>query len=138
MHQEPPTRPEQPDPAPGERRPRLVRRLEAQRALHRQRNLVVRALAVVAGATVLVAGLAMLLLPGPALVVIPIGLALLSLEFAWAARLMEIALERAERARRTATETSRAQQAAAGIAIAVAAGAAVSFALVADVPYLPF
>ncbi len=38
----------------------------------------------VVGATVVVLGLIMLVTPGPALVVIPVGLAILSLEFAWA------------------------------------------------------
>ena len=38
----------------------------------------------VLGATVLVLGLVMIVTPGPALIVIPVGLAILSLEFAWA------------------------------------------------------
>ena len=38
----------------------------------------------VVGATVLVLGLVMVVTPGPALIVIPVGLAILSLEFAWA------------------------------------------------------
>ncbi|MDH4049334.1 MAG: TerC/Alx family metal homeostasis membrane protein [Gammaproteobacteria bacterium] len=36
------------------------------------------------GSTVLLVGLAMILLPGPAVVVIPLGLAILGVEFAWA------------------------------------------------------
>jgi tellurite resistance protein TerC len=36
------------------------------------------------GGTVLAIGLALIVLPGPAFVVIPIGLAILGLEFAWA------------------------------------------------------
>lgn len=36
------------------------------------------------GFTVLLVGIAMLVLPGPALVVIPTGLAILGLEYAWA------------------------------------------------------
>lgn len=38
----------------------------------------------VAGGVVLVAGLAMLILPGPAFVVVPLGLAILATEFNWA------------------------------------------------------
>ena len=38
------------------------------------------------GGTVLLIGIALVVLPGPALVVIPIGLGILSLEFAWAKR----------------------------------------------------
>jgi tellurite resistance protein TerC len=36
------------------------------------------------GGTVLLLGIALLVLPGPAFVVIPVGLAILGLEFAWA------------------------------------------------------
>jgi len=36
------------------------------------------------GGTVLLVGLALTVLPGPALIVIPLGLGILSLEFAWA------------------------------------------------------
>jgi hypothetical protein len=38
----------------------------------------------IAGGLVLLAGLAMLILPGPAVVVIPLGLAILASEFPWA------------------------------------------------------
>ncbi len=38
----------------------------------------------VVGASVVLLGIALLVLPGPAFLVIPIGLAILSLEFAWA------------------------------------------------------
>jgi tellurite resistance protein TerC len=40
----------------------------------------------VIGGTVCLIGVAMIVLPGPALVVIPIGLGILGLEFAWARR----------------------------------------------------
>jgi tellurite resistance protein TerC len=38
----------------------------------------------IAGGTVLIIGIVMVIAPGPALVVIPLGLAILGLEFAWA------------------------------------------------------
>lgn len=38
----------------------------------------------VVGSTVLAVGVALIVLPGPAIIVIPIGLAILSIEFAWA------------------------------------------------------
>ena len=38
----------------------------------------------IVGGTVLLVGIAMIVLPGPAFVVIPVGLGILSLEFAWA------------------------------------------------------
>ncbi|HEX8678498.1 MAG TPA: PGPGW domain-containing protein [Chthoniobacterales bacterium] len=42
----------------------------------------------VIGVTVLLIGLAMIVLPGPAIVVIPLGLAILGSEFAWARRII--------------------------------------------------
>ena len=38
----------------------------------------------IVGGTVLLIGIALIVLPGPAFVVIPVGLGILSLEFAWA------------------------------------------------------
>ena len=69
-------------------KPRIVQRLEAQRERHRQRPLVVRVLYILVGFTLLLGGVGMLVLPGPAFLVIPVGLALLSLEFAWAENLL--------------------------------------------------
>jgi tellurite resistance protein TerC len=41
------------------------------------------------GGTVLLIGIALMVLPGPAFVVIPVGLGILSLEFAWARRWLQ-------------------------------------------------
>ncbi|CAG0939773.1 hypothetical protein GPROT2_00724 [Gammaproteobacteria bacterium] len=43
-----------------------------------------RIVVAVIGGTVVLAGVVMLVTPGPGLVVIPLGLAILALEFAWA------------------------------------------------------
>ena len=72
---------------------RIVSRIEARREIHRQMHWLPRVMVATAGFFVLLAGLAMLFLPGPAILVIPIGLAILSLEFVWAERLLEKALE---------------------------------------------
>ena len=45
-----------------------------------------RLVVLVIGGTVLALGVALLVLPGPAFVVIPAGLAILALEFGWARR----------------------------------------------------
>jgi uncharacterized protein (TIGR02611 family) len=42
----------------------------------------------VIGVTVLLIGIAMIVLPGPAFIVIPIGLAILASEYAWARRII--------------------------------------------------
>ncbi len=58
-----------------------------------------QAIILILGGTLLVIGVAMIVLPGPALVVIPLALALLASEFLWARRLMARLMERAGRFR---------------------------------------
>jgi uncharacterized protein (TIGR02611 family) len=82
-------------------------RLRERRQQHMERNIAVRVLWAIAGVIVVVAGAAMLVLPGPAVVVIPIGLAMLALEFAWAERPLVAVLEQADRAKEAAGGTSR-------------------------------
>jgi len=122
-------------PAPPE--PELVRKLRARQAEHRRRGRLYRAMYVVLGAVVLAAGVAMLALPGPAFVVIPIGLAILSLEFEWAERLLERALIKGDEARRKAAAASPAQKALSAAAVACAFAAAVTAAILWDIPLLP-
>ena len=49
-----------------------------------------------AGGAVLVIGIAMIVLPGPAFIMIPAGLAILGLEFAWARVWLKKAREKAK------------------------------------------
>jgi tellurite resistance protein TerC len=49
------------------------------------------------GITVLLIGIAMIILPGPAVVIIPVGLAILATEFAWARRWLRIIRSSAEK-----------------------------------------
>jgi tellurite resistance protein TerC len=51
----------------------------------------------VVGMTVLLIGIALIVLPGPAFAVIPIGLAILATEFAWARRWLRFIRESAEK-----------------------------------------
>ena len=62
---------------------------------------------------------------------------LLALEFAWAERMLDSALEKAEAAQRRAGETTRAQRVLAGLATALAAVAAVAAAVLWDIPLMP-
>ena len=57
-------------------------------------KLIKRIAIAVAGFTVLLIGVAMIVLPGPAFIVIPAGLAILAIEFAWAKRLLAEAKEK--------------------------------------------
>jgi tellurite resistance protein TerC len=47
-----------------------------------------RLIVIVVGSTVLLLGIAMIVLPGPAVLVIPIGLSVLATELVWARRLL--------------------------------------------------
>lgn len=50
---------------------------------------VKRVAVAIVGFTVLLIGLAMTVLPGPAIIVIPVGLAILATEFVWAKKLLD-------------------------------------------------
>ncbi len=71
----------------------LLDRIEHRREIHKQLHWAPRVIVATFGFLVLLAGVAMLVLPGPAILVIPIGLAILSLEFLWAESLLDRALE---------------------------------------------
>ena len=47
-----------------------------------------RLIIIVAGSTVLLMGIAMIVLPGPAILVIPVGLGVLATELVWARKLL--------------------------------------------------
>jgi len=129
--------------APGRDRPEprgepaLVGKLRARQAEHKQRGRLYRWAFVLLGLAILAVGIAMLALPGPAFVVIPIGLAILSLEFAWAEHLLEKALIKGEEAKRKAAEATPAQKALSAAAIACACAVAVTAAILWDIPYIP-
>jgi tellurite resistance protein TerC len=65
-------------------KPILIRGYEAARKI----------VVAVIGGTVVAIGIAMLVLPGPAFVVIPVGIAVLALEFAWARRWLKMVRDR--------------------------------------------
>jgi len=52
--------------------------------LHPSYRLAKRVVVGIVGGSVLIVGIALIVLPGPAFVVIPVGLGILGLEFAWA------------------------------------------------------
>jgi uncharacterized protein (TIGR02611 family) len=111
-------------------RPEIIRRLLARQATHRRRHPLFRVAWAAAGFLVLIAGAIMLVTPGPAFVLIPVGLAMLALEFAWAERLLEKALMQAEKARAKAASTSTAQRIGGALVAAGALAGAVAVAVV--------
>jgi uncharacterized protein (TIGR02611 family) len=67
-----------------------IARLDAWAHRGRVRSLVVKLVVTVAGPIVVLVGAAMTVLPGPGLVVIALGLALLALEYEWARRALAL------------------------------------------------
>ena len=61
----------------------------------------------IVGAAVLLAGLAMLVLPGPGFLVVVLGFAILGTEYAWAAAALERTKKAADRAGKAATGAAR-------------------------------
>lgn len=55
-----------------------------RKVVHLTYKVARRIVVAVVGATLLLLGLVMIVTPGPAFVVIPVGLAILSIEFTWA------------------------------------------------------
>lgn len=87
----------------------LVQRLLTRLGLEGSPRLKKIIVAVI-GTTVLLIGLALVVLPGPAVVVIPIGLAILASEFAWARRVIrrgKVFVGRRMKRRNSAAQVSR-------------------------------
>ena len=87
------------DPTNSPAAPRLAR----HRLWHHTRRTAV----FVVGTAVALAGVAMLVLPGPGLLLIVAGLSILAVEFAWAARWRDQAKERAAAATRAVSGSAR-------------------------------
>ncbi len=65
-------------------------------AIHITYKLARRIVIGVVGLSVLLVGIAMIVLPGPAFIVIPMGLGILAIEFAWAQRWLHTIKDKAE------------------------------------------
>ena len=69
-----------------------------------------RLVVLVVGSTVLLAGILMIVTPGPAVVVIPAGLAILAIEFVWARRWLKRFRDAARHVGRSMTGGRRADE----------------------------
>lgn len=108
-------------------RPELQRRLRERRERHLQRRKPIRIAIAIVGFVITLLGLVMIgPIPGPGIVVLPLGLAILALEFVWAERLLEQALERAERAGGSARRASPRQRALLALAGVLAGALAIA------------
>lgn len=86
---------------------------------------VVQAVWLVAAILVIVAGLAMTVLPGPAIVVIPLGIAMLAARFRWAERLLAVVIDRGVSLQRRANRAAPATRAI-GLAVVLGIGVLVA------------
>jgi uncharacterized protein (TIGR02611 family) len=119
------------------RRGRFLDGVKERRERHRERSKVVRAAVVLAGFVVVLAGLAMLVLPGPGLLVTAIGLALLALEFVWAERVLERTVDQMSKATDTVKRTNLFQRLILGLLGVLVVAAAMTAAYAWDIPLVP-
>lgn len=117
----------------------MIDRVRERRDQHKQRGRAYRVAFGIAGFGVLLAGVVLSLpfVPGPGLLLIAIGLAMLALEFAWAERLLGRVLDQLEQVGERAARASPRQRLAAGTALAATAGALITVVFLWDVPGLP-
>ncbi len=118
-------------------RSRAAERIARRREAYEAHGPVYKAVFVGAGLLITLAGVAMLALPGPAFVVIPIGLAMLAVRFKWAERALVKALEQAERAQEKARNSTPLQKALGIVATVLVIAACVAAAILWDIPLLP-
>lgn len=113
-----------------------IKSLRRRKERHKRRSKVYRVPFALAGALIIVAGLALSLpgVPGPGLLLIAVGLGMLALEFDRAERLFEKIIDRVEDARE---RTSVWQQVVLGILGLVAAIGYVVAAVVFEIPVVP-
>jgi uncharacterized protein (TIGR02611 family) len=121
----------------GRERLPLIERVRARQQRHRQRNRIYRVVFAAAGFIVLLAGIVMLVTPGPGIPVIILGLGMLALEFSWAERWLERLLEKAEAAVEQVAQGSPLQRAALVAVGALAVVASVAIIVFWDIPYFP-
>jgi uncharacterized protein (TIGR02611 family) len=115
----------------------LIERVRARQRRHRQRNRIYRVAFAAAGFVVLLAGIVMLVTPGPGIPVLIIGLGMLALEFSWAERWLERLLEKAETAVEKVAQGSRLQRAALVALGALSVAALIAIVVFWDLPYVP-
>ena len=110
---------------------RMAEGLQERRRRHLTRSRPHRIGIVILGFLITLAGLVMTgPIPGPGTLIIPIGLALLALEFAWAERLLQRALRYAEEAGDRASALSTRAKVAIAIVVVLVLAAAVTAVIV--------
>ena len=111
----------------------LVARLDEWAHRGRIRSILVKVVVTILGPLIVFAGVAMTVLPGPGLVVMALGLALLALEYDWARRALRIMGRTLSDARQAALPKDGSRRRRALGAATIGALGAASFALTAAV-----
>ncbi len=113
-----------------------IQKLRRRKELHKQRSKLYRVPFAVVGVLVVLAGLALSLpgIPGPGLLLVGLGLAMLALEFDRAERLLERIIDRVEAVR---DKTSAAQEIALALCGVAAIVGYVVAAILWEIPVLP-
>jgi len=122
---------------PPEKHLTLAEKLARRRERHLKRSKPYRIAFMVLAIVVVLAGLALVPLPGPGWAVVFIGLSMLALEFKWAENLMEKVLNRLEAAQEAAKNATPAQKAIGIAATVLGIAACVAAAILWDIPLLP-
>lgn len=121
-----------------EGRPGRFRGLHARLHANPALALATKAVVTVVGSVVVVVGIIMMVTPGPALVLIPLGLAILATEWAWAERLLKRARAQARRAKERAEamdpRVRRRRLLLSGTAVVLVAGLLVGYVAAYDWP----
>ena len=118
-------------------RSRFVERLHERRARHKERHHLIRLGAAIGGFLIVLLGIVLIPLPGPGLLVVAVGLAVLALEFAWAEQLLGRTVNRLSEAGERVRRASPVGQAAVALLGVLAAAASLIIAYTWDIPFLP-
>ena len=122
---------------PPEKHLTLAEKLARRRERHLKHSKPYRSAVMVLAVVVVLAGLALVPLPGPGWAIVFLGLGMLALEFDWAENLMEKILNRLQAAQASARNASPAQKALGISATVLGIAACVAAAILWDIPLLP-
>ena len=122
---------------PEEQRQDLLERLRNRRERHAERGKLYRTGFAIAGFLVLVLGIVLVPLPGPGLLVVAVGLAMLALEFRWAERMLERAVRRLDAATDVAKRATPIQRALGVVVLLLGAATTLAAVVLWDIPLLP-
>jgi uncharacterized protein (TIGR02611 family) len=125
-------------PPPEKQHLTLAEKLARRRERHPKHSKAYRIAFMILAFIVVLAGLALVPLPGPGWAIVFVGLGMLALEFEWAERLMEKILNRLEAAQESARNATPAQKATGIAATVIGIAACLAAAIRWDIPLLPF